>query len=141
MERMEKVVFFDDSEDEVFLTRMLFQQQSIDLEIIHITGLDEFETRFQPLPDTLKRSLVVVDLNMPRIHGSEVVRNLRADERFADIVIGICTGSDDPADARSACEAGADFFVAKPLEKTALARICQQVHSLRMEGDQILKLN
>ena len=131
--RVEKVIFIDDSEDEVFLARMLFEQQAIDLDIIHVATPTRLEEACGSDAIGTGKAMIVVDLNMPEAHGTDVVRRLRQDERYRDNVVGVCTGSDDPADRKGALEAGAEFFVNKPLEKNALSRICDQVERLTLQ--------
>ncbi|NJO37361.1 MAG: response regulator [Rhizobiales bacterium] len=69
--------------------------------------------------------LIVSDLNMPGMDGIQLARKLRADKAYRDMVVGICTGSENPADHAAASAAGADFVVIKPLDRRTLARICE----------------
>jgi CheY-like chemotaxis protein len=80
-------------------------------------------------------AVVLLDMNMPRMRGTEILRQLRNDEDYRDMIIGICTGSDDPADKRTACEAGADFYVSKPLNLRALNDMCRQVEHVAVQTD------
>ena len=139
-EKLDRVIFVDDSEDEAFLTRILFEQQAIAMELVHVTDMDELEDCCRKMPEALDKAIVAVDLNMPKMHGSDVVQQLKSDKRFENVVVGVFTGSDDPADKIQALEAGADFFVSKPLEKKTLSLICEQVNHLSMDGGAIVKL-
>lgn len=58
--------------------------------------------------------LLIVDINLPDKNGLELVRELRADDRFAALKILCISGvyrKDD--DARKAVQAGADDFISK----------------------------
>ena len=59
-------------------------------------------------------SLVVTDVDMPRLDGLELTRAIRAIDRRASLPVIIVTGRGSEADRRSGIEAGADAYMAKP---------------------------
>lgn len=65
--------------------------------------------------------LVVLDMNMPDMHGLEVIRFLRAQEAYKRIPILVLTTRDDEASRRDAMAAGADLYMSKPFDPKALA--------------------
>ena len=70
--------------------------------------------------------LVILDLMMPDMDGFEVTRRLRADARTKDLPILIFTARTQPADQEGALQAGADGFLAKPIEpKEMSAKIAE----------------
>ena len=129
---IERIVYVEDSDDEVFLTRIVFARERVAAELVHYPRFDAME---RDLADGtlggLAACLVVVDLNLKLTKGTDAVRRLRAMPAADDAVIGVCTGSEDPADRRDAIAAGADFFVGKPLDSACLERICETVPRLR----------
>jgi two-component system cell cycle response regulator DivK len=56
----------------------------------------------------------VVDLRLPGINGTELIRRLRDDPELKHLVIVACTGFDSAAGESLAREAGCDSFLAKP---------------------------
>lgn len=60
--------------------------------------------------------LVTLDLMMEKMHGLEVLKQLRARIATADIPVVVATGSDDPEVEMELFEAGADDFVVKPVD-------------------------
>ena len=123
-----EVFFLDDMEDEVIITELNLRRQKLQLDVQFY--LDEREM-FSALddrrqaPESLPK-LIVTDLNMPGRGGIGVVESLRSDERFRDVTIGVCTGSDNPADHAAAIAAGADFAAVKPFDRKTLAHICER---------------
>lgn len=63
----------------------------------------------EPLPD-----LVLLDLQLPDVPGTEVCRRLRADERTRGIPVIMLTAKSDEIDRVVGFEVGADDYVAKP---------------------------
>ena len=61
-------------------------------------------------------SLVLLDLNLPRVNGLEVLRQLRSDERTRNLAVVVLTTSDEDKDVVSSYNLGANSFVRKPVE-------------------------
>ena len=58
--------------------------------------------------------LVVLDLNMPDVHGLEVLRFVRAHERFHDLPVVVLTTRGDDESRAAAMSAGATLYLTKP---------------------------
>lgn len=61
-------------------------------------------------------AVVLLDINLPRVNGLEVLRQLRADPRTRLLPVAILTSSDEERDRLRSYENGANSFVRKPLE-------------------------
>ncbi len=60
-------------------------------------------------------NLVLLDLNLPRMGGWEVLRRLRAAPAWSDLPVVIFSTSQTPTDVDRAAREGADGYVTKPL--------------------------
>jgi CheY-like chemotaxis protein len=60
-------------------------------------------------------SLVMLDLNMPRLNGLELLKILRNDPEFADLNVFIMTTSDLDVDRSGAGDLGVSGYIIKPL--------------------------
>ena len=60
-------------------------------------------------------SLVMLDLNMPRLNGLELLKILRDDPEFADLNVFIMTTSDLDVDRSGASGLGVSGYIIKPL--------------------------
>lgn len=60
--------------------------------------------------------LVILDRNMPRLSGLEVLIEVRKDPALKGVRVIMCTGAGMVADADDALSAGADDYVVKPLD-------------------------
>ena len=83
-----------------------------------------------PLP-----RLVLLDLNLPRVNGLEVLRRLREDERTADLCVVIFSSSDEQCDRRESRRLGANDYVCKPLSSDAYCDAVRQVVREWLESD------
>lgn len=60
--------------------------------------------------------VVLLDLELPRIDGLEVLRRIRRDERFKVVPVVIPTSSDEERDRVAGYQLGANSYVKKPIE-------------------------
>jgi two-component system, cell cycle response regulator DivK len=63
------------------------------------------------LPDA-----IVLDLQLPRTDGWQLIREIRSDSRTRDIAIVVVSACVMPADRAAAAEAGCDAFISKPCD-------------------------
>jgi len=71
--------------------------------------------------------LVLVDIQLPRMSGLEVTRELRADRRTAHVPIVVITSFALSGDDQRAKEAGASDYVAKPYSPRELLAIIRRL--------------
>ncbi len=61
-------------------------------------------------------TVVLLDINLPRVSGLEVLERLRADPRTKLVPVVMLTSSDEDRDRLRSYESGANSFVRKPLD-------------------------
>jgi DNA-binding response OmpR family regulator len=70
-----------------------------------------------PVPD-----LLLLDLNLPKVDGFEVLRRIRASERYKNLPVLVITSSDSAADRSEAAKLGASYF-RKPVSYEEFVKI------------------
>jgi len=65
--------------------------------------------------------LVLLDLNMPDVHGLEVLRFIRTHDIFRHVPVVILTTRGDEAGRAAAMSAGATLYLTKPFSRETLA--------------------
>lgn len=58
--------------------------------------------------------LIILDLNLPRHDGTEILQHLREQAEFADIPVVVLTSSDSPRDRQVAQQYGVTRYLRKP---------------------------
>lgn len=72
-------------------------------------------------------TLVLLDLNLPKIDGLEVLRRLRADSRTKRIPVIILTTSHEQEEIFKAYETGCNSYVRKPVESAQFRDAVKQL--------------
>ena len=78
-----------------------------------------------------KIALVVLDLNMPDMHGLEVLEFVRSHQKYRDVPIIVLTTRGDDATRTTALKAGATAYLTKPFGPEQLAQQAQPLLGLR----------
>ncbi len=113
-----EVLLVDDDEADVDLTLRALRNDKI-LNNIHVArdGVEAMqflrgEGKFagSPRPD-----LILLDLNMPRKDGREVLREIRSDSELANIPVVVITTSDAPEDIDRSYSEHANSYITKPV--------------------------
>lgn len=70
---------------------------------------------------------LVTDLHMPRNDGFELIRQLRAEVRYARLPVLLISGDSDPQLPERALACGVDAFFSKPYSPAAVRRKLEQL--------------
>lgn len=113
------ILLVEDNEDDELLTLRALKKSNIlnevvvahdgveALEYLHGTGKSEPAARPR---------LVLLDLNLPRIDGHEVLRRIRAEESTRYLPVVILTSSKEDEDIIRGYASGANAYVRKPVD-------------------------
>jgi two-component system cell cycle response regulator len=96
------------------------------------SGPQGLETARTQHPD-----LILLDIMMPGMDGFEVCRKLKADAQTAHIPVVMLTALDGVEDRVKGLEAGADDFLTKPINETALLARIRNLVRLKQTRDEL----
>ncbi len=122
-----KVVLVEDNKAEADLTRIIYMEQSIPCEIIHCKNGEEFLTLLTSINQN-EISYVLLDLNMPRVSGYNVLTELSQRKEWKNLTVIVFSSSSNSNDISKCYELGAKAYVAKPLELAELDRTILSIH-------------
>jgi CheY-like chemotaxis protein len=98
--------------------------------IEYLQGKGPFADRAaHPLPQ-----LVLLDLNMPRLNGFEVLGWLRRQPQLNGLHVVIFSASDEPKDLNRAYNLGADWYMVKPHSMDELTALVGRFRKYWLEG-------
>ncbi|HSR09186.1 MAG TPA: response regulator [Bryobacteraceae bacterium] len=95
----------EDNLPDALLVREAIQAEQLEV-YVHIVADGELAIDF------IARAarVMLLDLNLPKVDGVEVLRRVRAIEKFKSIPVIIVTSSDSPGDRSAAAKLGASYF-------------------------------
>lgn len=126
------IVLADDDEDD----RMFFKEV-ID-EVAMQTKLSLFKNGqelmdYLMLPNIVLPSLIFLDLNMPIKNGLQSLTEIRAQQRFKDIVVAIYSTSSSEQDIEDTFVRGANIYINKPNNFSKLTEVIEKVLNLNWQ--------
>jgi two-component system response regulator len=115
--RTEAILLVDDNPDDVYLTIHAFRQNDIVNEIIVANDGVEALQKLLPTDGSVPvlPAIVLLDINMPRMGGLEVLIRIRADPRTRSLPVIMLTTSTEDHDIAESYSGGANSYVAKPV--------------------------
>jgi CheY-like chemotaxis protein len=117
--RPARVLLVEDNEADVRLTREALREAGDDVRMSAVTDGElalAYLRREEGYENVLTPDLVLLDLNLPRKNGLEVLSEMRADPALACIPVIMLTTSSAEHDIVESYSRGANCFVVKPLE-------------------------
>lgn len=118
----DKILLVEDNyDDEVLTVRALKKSHIANELVIARDGVEALDYLFGTGPhagrDTRSQpQVVLLDLNLPRIGGLDVLARLRADERTRFVPVVVLTSSKEDEDVIRSFSNGANAYVRKPVE-------------------------
>ena len=71
----------------------------------------------------LQPQAILLDLNLPKINGLEVLRRIKADSRTRGIPVAVLSGSDRGYDIEESKRLGAETYIVKPVDFQRFSRV------------------
>ncbi len=119
------ILLIEDDADDVELLRDALNNSNVEhtMQVINNGGTASvfLKTNTQ-LPD-----VIVMDLNIPKVHGMDVLREVRASSPYNNVPVIILTTSSSPEDRKKALELGADEFLIKPTTSQGLYEVASLI--------------
>jgi CheY-like chemotaxis protein len=118
-QREHRILLVEDNPGDARLTREALRDNDVTCEIHHVfDGLEAMRFLRRQPPHELAPTpdLILLDLNLPRMNGEEVLAAIKAEPALAGIPAVILTSSTAEADVRHSYELHANGYVTKPVD-------------------------
>jgi two-component system response regulator len=125
------ILLVEDREDDVELALRAFHKTRLFNEVaVARDGADALDYLFaegRHVGRIGAPEVVLLDLNLPKISGLDVLRRMRADVRTRRLPVVVLTSSSEEQDVIASYDLGANSFVQKPVDFTQFAIAAHQL--------------
>ena len=114
-----QVLLVEDSPGDVRLTREAFREANIAIQLhVATDGVEAMSFLKQEAPhsDAPRPDLILLDLNLPKMNGREVLASIKADDSLKTIPTIILTTSEAEDDIVRSYQLQANSYLSKPVE-------------------------
>ena len=113
------ILLVDDSADDVELTRLALEENRIANSLV--VAKDGAEALEMLSAESIAEhgdlpAVILLDLNLPKVDGIEVLRHIRDDERTRMVPVVILTSSEEERDLVDTYKLGANSYIKKPVD-------------------------
>jgi two-component system response regulator len=133
MNREKTILLVEDTDDDIALAQRALKKSRILNEVViardgaqaleYMLGEGAYAGR----DPSMVPAVILLDLKLPKIDGIEVLRRLRADERFKYVPVVILTSSKEQEDLVKGYQSGANSYIRKPVDFEQFAQAVQQL--------------
>lgn len=110
---MINVLLAEDEEGDAFLLKEAIEKTDFKTTLHHCWDGAETIAYLEDLKN-MRPDFILLDLNMPRVSGHDVLKWVKSNENFKNIPVGILTTSDSQDDIRKSYSNYASFYITKP---------------------------
>lgn len=130
-----RILLVEDNPSDVELVRTAFEETGITAEFTIFRDGDEAIAGIQRIAEQGPRpDLALLDLNLPRTSGHEVLVRLRGLGRFDGMPVVVFSTSNHPGDRARCLAGGADDYQVKPPRFGELLDLVQQLRQRWLPG-------
>jgi len=127
MDEARRVLVIEDSKADVFLIREALYSAGVraEIDVVH-----DGQAALRFLDEEARPALVVLDLNLPKYGGREVLRHIRANMRTKDLPVLVVTSSALSQDREELTALGFDGYFQKPSDYAEFLKLGPLVKGL-----------
>lgn len=124
-----RIVLIEDNQDHAKILKWAFEQTT---QRTHLTFFQDAETALAHLAKSSQHlsgppDLIFLDFNLPKIHGKDVLQQLKASENAKNVPVIILSSSERDEDVCRAYELGASTYISKAVILNELSNSLQSV--------------
>jgi two-component system, chemotaxis family, response regulator Rcp1 len=133
-QRSLRVLIVEDNKADARLVRALLEETGMPTQITMVGDGEKAIEMMQSIADGegLAPDLVLLDINLPKKNGHEVLASIRDHSYLAHTFIAMCSGSSSCEDMRSSRNHGADAYILKPMGMDEMEEIITRLRKILM---------
>ncbi len=115
--KKEKILLVEDDPDHAEIIMEVLETENVQKEIILLQDGLEALNYFQKYGKNgaqIRVNLIILDLNLPKVHGMDVLKILKQNSKYSSIPVAILSTSSDDETIEEVYKNGADNYISKP---------------------------
>jgi CheY-like chemotaxis protein len=137
-----EILLVEDNPGDVVLTREALRDTKVPTRLSVAADGEEALARLRrqgPFAAAARPDLILLDLNLPRLGGREVLAAVKADEQLRRIPVVVLTSSEAEQDVAASYDLHANCYVTKPVDLGQFLRVVKSIedfwlHTARLPG-------
>ncbi len=125
-----EVLLVEDDPGDVLMTREAFEDNKVRNRLTVVSDGEEalaYLRRQGRYADALRPDLILLDLNLPRRDGREVLAEIKSDEALHQIPVVVLTTSQSDEDILRSYQLHANAYVTKPVDFDRFIQVVRQI--------------
>src|SRR6185436_18896326 len=127
-----QILLVEDNEGDILLTLEAFKEIKAKNSIAVVKDGEEaieFLKKQGQYADSVMPNLILLDINMPKLNGMEVLDFIKKDEKLKKIPVVMLTTSSSESDIAACYERSANCFITKPLDFGKFLNVVEAIES------------
>lgn len=121
-----EILLVEDNESDLELTLRALQKVNLANKVLAVRdGAEALDYLFAP--GSVPPRVVLLDLKLPKVDGTEVLRRIKSDPRTALVPVVVLTSSAEERDRLATYQLGANSFIVKPVEFDSFSRAVAEI--------------
>jgi len=136
---MHTILLVEDNPADILITQRALRDSAFAVDLIVLRDGQEavdYLLRSGPHagdPDWRSPDLILLDLNLPRLSGQEVLKRIRAQQALATVPVIVLTTSRRQEDVQAVYAAGANTYIEKPQDFARFVQVLQTIQRYWLE--------
>lgn len=125
-----EILLIEDSNDDIFLLKEVLKDAKIPINLRIVTdGKKAIEYLYKQgsYTDSFTPDLILLDLNLPKIDGREILTRLKSDEQLRMIPVIVLTTSQSEEDIDKSYLHNANCYITKPVDLQEFVKVVNTI--------------
>jgi CheY-like chemotaxis protein len=124
------ILLVEDNPDDIFFAQMVLEESNFKNQLYTVTNGEEalqFLHQQPPYAHFPRPDIVLLDLNLPKINGLQVLRQVKENLHLRSIPIIVLTTSEDKAEITQVYQAHANAYIVKPIDLNDFQKVLENI--------------
>jgi CheY-like chemotaxis protein len=124
------ILLVEDNDNDVELTKLGFRRAKFAVDLKHVSNGEDcmaFLRKQGAYADAPTPDMILLDLNMPRMDGIEVMQEITKDENLKHLVTVVLTSSKADEDVMRSYKLRCNSYLVKPINFDAFAKMIESL--------------